>query len=179
MTENAMICSTLPVGATMCPAGHAPIDRAITVAGRPGVIYEVLIRFRGLVEPRAYVGGTPIGDHFRIGGAAQAGSGFNVYALRVSAPRQEYFLNDSGGPMDLALFPLDHLKRIPVEGGATVRLRLEDPDCRAVRNCDAVPPAPCRPQVVPGVPPAPSPFDGQFLQMDVIDVVARAAAPGG
>ena len=27
------------------------------------------------------------------------------------------------------------------------------------------------PIVVPGVPPAPLPYDGQFIQMDVIDVV--------
>jgi hypothetical protein len=174
MDSNPQLCRTLPAGAMTCPeGGHLSVDRPITMGGQPGVVYQVKIRFRGVVEPRAYVGGTAVGDRFRIGGMPQPGSGFNAYALSVSAPARVYYLNDSGGPMERVVFAIDHEKTIAIEGGATVRLQLEEPDCLEVRNCDALPPAPCRPVVVPGVPPAPAAFDGQFIQMDVVEVAAR------
>jgi hypothetical protein len=65
---------------------------------------------------------------------------------------------------------LDHQKTIIVEGGAKVTLRIVDPDCAMVRNCQSFASAACAPYVPADVPPAPKGFDGQLVQLDVVKV---------
>jgi hypothetical protein len=177
--QDGQLCADLPPGATACPtapAGNHPVDRMVTFGGRAGTVYQVTIRFRGVVEPRIYLGGMGTTDHFRIGGMPRQPSGFNSYSLTVSAPARTYFVNaDDGAGESRAVFPLDHQKTIAISGGATVRLQVEDPDCSQVRNCMDVAAATCRPVVPAGFPA----YNGQFVQMDVVTVRVPPMVPAG
>jgi hypothetical protein len=59
---------------------------------------------------------------------------------------------------------------VNIQGGATVELFVADSDCAMIRNCVDPSGNTCTPHVVPGIAPAPAPFDGQFLQMNVVSV---------
>lgn len=52
---------------------------------------------------------------------------------------------------------------ITVQAGATVTFKYTDDNTEQSRNFMDT--------VIPGVPPAPNPLDGQFLQVDVVSVV--------
>jgi hypothetical protein len=91
----------------------------------------------------------------------------------VSAPAQTYFLNSADADGELyRSFSVDHTQVIPIKSGATVTLQIVDPDCALVRNCQSFTGA-CSPYVLDGIPPAPAGFNGQFVHLDVIKVVAR------
>ncbi len=68
------------------------------------------------------------------------------------------------------MFTHDHQKAIAVPGGASVTLTVRDPDCAMVKNCQAADANASTPYVVPGVPPAPAAYNGQFVQIDVVSV---------
>jgi hypothetical protein len=61
---------------------------------------------------------------------------------------------------------VDYLARLPMNAGAQVTLTANSIDGREIMNkgIDA------GPVFVPGVPPYPAAYDGQFVQMDVISV---------
>ncbi len=142
-----------------------------TLAGDPKRQYDVTLRFRGVVEWESYAGGKAE-DHWYIGGHPDNGV-FNIYQLAVSAPAQVFYLNQVSGDGGLApVRSIDYQKTIRVQGGATVTLSADAQDGRLCSNTDDK----STPLVIAGVPPAPAPFDGQFIQMDVISVVP---APSG
>jgi len=143
-----------------------PADQTATLGGSPSVTYEVTLRFRGVVEEKGYFGGTKE-EHWQIGGAP-GGDLFNVYELNVSQPAQSYYVN-SGVSGVLHSYPLDYQKVIDVTGDATVTLSADPIDTAEIKNIDEA----GAPIVVPHVSPAPKPFDGQFVQMDVISVTAK------
>lgn len=164
------LCGSVADRLTKCPANGKVIERVLTMSGAPGTLYNVTLRVRGVVEPRTYVGGKDAGDHVYIGGAGQLPSNYDTISLAVSAPAQTFFFNSDTKPESYRVFTLDHQKTIIVEGGAKVTLRLVDPDCAMVRNCQSFASAACTPYVIPDVPPAPKGFDGQFVQLDVVKV---------
>lgn len=142
-----------------------PAVQTATLGGAAGATYAVTLRFRGVVEEKAYAGGTKE-DHWQIGGTP-ATDPFNVYELKVSDPAQSYFVN-SGSSYTMHSFPLDYQKTIQVKGGSQVILSADPIDTGEIKNVDAN----GAPLVVAGVPPAPASYDGQFVQMDVVSVVA-------
>lgn len=136
------------------------------LAGAAGTTYQVTLRFRGVVEQKAYTGG--VADGYFYTGGAEDGGAYNVYAMTVSSPAQTYFLN--AGASDITnCWPLDYTETIPIDAGATVTLTSQAKDGQEIKNRDAATGAPI---VVPDVPPAPDPFNGQFIQMDVVSVSA-------
>lgn len=151
----------------------ADVRQSTVMRGPPGALYDVVVRIRGVVEPRAYVGGTRLGDGgvpFVVRGAEampSAADAWNVYRLEVNDPAEHWSLNggQSGqyfcGTID-AVFP------IRVRTGATVSLFASSVDQRRsqIRNIDQS----RMPLIPPGVPPAPRAFDGQFLQLNVLSV---------
>jgi hypothetical protein len=143
-----------------------PADQTATLGGSPSVTYEVTLRFRGVVEEKGYVDGTKQ-DHWQIGGTPVSGP-FNVYELDVSEPAQSYYVN-SGVSGIMNSFPLDYQATIEVKGGAKVTLSADPIDTGEIKNHDEV----GAPIVIPDVPPAPKSFDGQFVQMDVVSVLAK------
>jgi hypothetical protein len=128
--------------------------------GEAGKRYQVTLRFRGVVEPMMYKGGTQVGEYFYIGGEKNNDT-YNVYQISVSSPKSHYFLNrrDKVGHQ---IFTIDYTQTIEIDGGATVTFHGDGQNGRLITNFKKL--------VVPDVPPAPKPFNGQFIQVDVVDV---------
>jgi len=129
--------------------------------GEKGKRYQVTLRFRGVVEPMMYKDGKMDGDHFYIGGAPNNGT-YNIYKLTVSSPPSHYFLNrqDKVGHV---IFTIDYTKTIEVDGGAKLTFHGDGQNGQLISNFDKL--------VVPDVAPAPKPFNGQFVQVNVVKVV--------
>ncbi|MBC8131612.1 MAG: hypothetical protein H7X95_01420 [Deltaproteobacteria bacterium] len=138
-------------------------EKSATLIGAPGVTYEIALRFRGVVEEKTYEGGTKDG-HWNVGGAP-ADDLYNVYKMDVSNPPQTFFLN-SGASNSGFCVGLDYTRTVRMAADSTVTLIADPIDGAQVENggTDGLP------VVVPGIPPAPSRYDGQFIQMDVVSV---------
>jgi hypothetical protein len=155
-----------PQHADICDAAVAKPIKTATLAGDPATTYDVTLRFRGVVEQQAYAGGRADGLWY-VGGRSDNGL-YNIYELATSAPAQVFYLN--AGHASLAyVWPLDYQQTIRIQGGSTVTLIADPQDGSLVSNVDEH----GKPIVVPGVPPAPAPFDGQFIQMDVVSVTGK------
>jgi hypothetical protein len=166
------LCESVAMRTTNCPQGGKVVSHTVTIGGKEGATYDVSVRIRGVLEPKVYTGGKDAGNHFYIGGTAHA-SNYNIFSIAVSAPAQTYFLNSADADGELyRSFSVDHTQVIPIKSGATVTLQIVDPDCALVRNCQSFTGA-CSPYVLDGIPPAPAGFNGQFVHLDVIKVVAR------
>jgi hypothetical protein len=135
-----------------------------TFSGAPGVIHDVTIRVRGVVEPKNFTGGTVEHDHFQIGGTPDVDH-YNFYSLKVSDPAQSYTVNRHEKKVGHFLFAIDYTVTVPIRGGATVTLGAYDDNDISIANHQNI--------VVPEIPPAPAPFDGQFFQLDVVSVAPR------
>lgn len=150
-------CHTLPADAV--------ISRTLTFGGTPGTTYEVTLRVRGLVEAKPITGGT--GDSwFVVGGTANDNAHETALKLSVASPAQHYFFNKHEVMGDV-LYKVDYMAKIKVEGGSSITFTANDivpagdqGDIASNWNL----------QVVEGIPPAPLPFDGQFVQFNVVSV---------
>ena len=129
--------------------------------GEPGKRYEVTLRFRGVVEPMMYKDGKKDGDYFYIGGKPNNNT-YNIYKIGISSPSSHFFLNRQDR-VGHKIFTIDYKKTIEIEGGATVTLSGDGQNGRLITNFKKL--------VVPGIAPAPKPFHGQFVQIDVVDVI--------
>ena len=128
--------------------------------GDPGKRYRVTLRFRGVVEPMMYKNGEMDGDYFYRGGEPNNGT-YNIYKLSTSSPPAHYFLNRQD-KVGHRIFTIDYEKTIEIECGATVTFLGNGQNGRLITNFSKL--------GVPDVPPAPQPFNGQFVQMDVVKV---------
>lgn len=135
-----------------------------TFGGEPGVMYDVTLHVRGVVEPKNFTGGEVQFDHFQTGGEPVKND-YNFYSLRVSEPAATYTVNRNAEKVGHYTFPIDYRVTIPVRGGATVTMGAYDSNDVAIANHQK--------HVVAGVAPAPAPFDGQFFQVDVESVKER------
>lgn len=150
---------TAPPNPTLCDCADSSV--AVTVGGTAGVTYDVGVRIRGVMERGSYVNGTANGMWY-VGGATDS-SILTVAALEVSAPPETYYLNQlaTGG----GLHVLDYEVTLPIAGGATVTLFMSATDAREVADSTTA--------VIPGVQTTPSPYLGQFAQIDVVSVTPR------
>jgi hypothetical protein len=135
-----------------------------TLGGKPDVVYDVTIRVRGVVEPKNFTGGTVEHEHFQAGGTPDVDH-YNFYSLKVSEPAQDYTVNRHQQKVGHFLFAIDYTVTIPIRGGATVTMGEYDDNDISIANHQNI--------VVPAVPPAPAPFDGQFFQIDVVAATPR------
>ena len=128
--------------------------------GEKGKKYAVTLRFRGVVEPMMYKNGKQVGDYFYIGGEKNNGT-YNVYQISVSSPKSHYFLNrqDKVGHQ---IFTIDYTQTIEIDGGATITFHGDGQNGRLITNFKKL--------VVPDIAPAPKPYNGQFVQVDVVEV---------
>jgi hypothetical protein len=132
-----------------------------TFGGEKGKRYKVTLRFRGVVEPMMYKGGKKDGDYFYIGGEPNNAT-YNIYKITISSPASHYYLNRQD-KVGHRVFVIDYTKTIEIDGGATVTFLGDGQNGRLISNFPKL--------VVPDVAPAPKPFNGQFVQMDVVGVV--------
>lgn len=145
--------------------------KEITFGGEAGTTYEVTIRIRGVTEPRTYeLDGKVVNPgpkpSFLVGGTPVPGNDYNVYRIVVSKPAQTYHLN-AYRQVGHMTFDVDYQATIKVEGKALVSMEGQDSNQEEISNYHRY--------VIPGIPPAPNPFNGQFLQLDVVSV--RTVAP--
>jgi hypothetical protein len=131
-----------------------------TFGGEKGKRYKVALRFRGVVEPMMYKDGTQVGDYFYIGGAPNNAT-YNIYQISISSPKSHYYLNRQD-KVGHKIFTIDYTQTIEIDGGATVTFHGDGQNGQLITNFKKL--------VVPDVAPAPQPFNGQFIQVDVVDV---------
>jgi hypothetical protein len=147
--------------ATDDPATNDKFTDVKKFGGQPGKRYKVTIRVRGVVEPMMYKDGQMDGDYFYIGGTPNNAT-YNIYQLTVSAPESHYFFNRQD-TIGHRIFTIDYTKTIEIAGGATLTFHGDGQNGRMITNFLKL--------VVPEVPPAPKPYNGQFIQLNVTDVV--------
>jgi len=154
--------------AELCTTPGGPVVVSATLAGAAGTTYDVTLRFRGVVEPKTYTGGTR--DGFWQEGGAPAADTANIYSLEVSDPAGVFYVNagTTRPSTDLYCDALDFTRTVPMSAGAAVTLSAAPLDALQILNRDMSGAA----LVIPDVPPAPAAFDGQFVQMDVLSVTA-------
>ena len=132
-----------------------------TFGGEKGKKYNVTLRFRGVVEPMKYKDGKKDGDYFYISGEPDNGT-YNIYKITIGSPDSHYYLNrqDTVGHR---VFTIDYTKTIEIAGGTTITFHGNGQNGLMISNAAKL--------VVPDVEPAPKPFNGQFIQVNVLDVV--------
>jgi hypothetical protein len=131
-----------------------------TFEGEKGKRYKVTLRFRGVVEPMMYKNGKMDGEYFYIGGEPNNGT-YNIYKITISSPPSHYFLNRQD-KVGHRIFTIDYTKTIEIDGGATVTFLGDGQNGRLISNFAKL--------VVPDIAPAPEPYNGQFVQVNVVDV---------
>jgi hypothetical protein len=164
------LCLVLAPGKTQasdCPAGtgYTSVDKTLTFGGKPGTTYQVTLHVRGSIETGDYT--VAADDGWGVGGTFKSGSVHLNMSLDISSPKQTFHPNDKGGGGQVQTF--DYTKTIMIEGGATIHMGASDTDCDMHRYCKPNS-SPCEGYVIPGITPAPAPFDGSFLQIDVVSV---------
>jgi hypothetical protein len=155
-------------GAVEDPTVTLRRETVVTFGGDAGVVYDVQIRIRGLVEPKDFTGGKVQENHFQIGGTPGTND-YNIYAVEVGDPAQIYTLNRNEMGIGHYTFIVDYTVTIPIAAGAEVVMSMVDPNDIAIANPGGASGS-TDPYVVPDIPPFPEPFYGQFLQMDVLSV---------
>ena len=134
------------------------------LGGDPNVVYDVKLHVRGDTEPNTYTGGKLEQDRFYTGGQTST-PGYTAYMLSVADPKEVYFFNYNPTTSHIH-FLIDYEVVIPMRGGSTVTFDVNGgksvPDGHGVSNREQL--------VVPGIPPAPDPFNGQLVQFDVVSV---------
>jgi hypothetical protein len=124
-----------------------------------------------VVEQRTYTGdpaGPATGENanfFSTGGTSSNTDTWNIYDVIVSAPSSKWHMN-SGTSGNTFADRIDYVATLQATAGATITVHADSVDLAQARN---------RSQgdqfiLVPGVPPYPAPFYGQFVQIDVVSV---------
>jgi len=108
-----------------------------------------------------YKDGKMDGDYFYIGGTPNNAT-YNIYQLTVSSPESHFIFNRQDA-VGHKIFTIDYTKTIEIDGGATLTFHGDGQNGRMITNFLKL--------VVPDVAPAPAPYNGQFIQLNVVDVV--------
>ena len=148
------------------------VEKTVTFGGKAGVVHDVTLRIRAIVEPTTIEGGeAPLADHpyYMVGGTVRAKE-WSAWHIEVSNPKQTYWLNHYP-KVGHTIYKEDFEATIPIAGGASVVVRVVDGNDRQIDNNE--PGRPDRMQIIKGVldtPPA-----GQVLRLDVVKVSAPRA----
>lgn len=161
--ELPCIAPYQPAPEYVCVSGPDQTTTA-TLTGRPGTTYEITLHVRGVVETTTYQGGmgTPISR-----GGTPSGDAWNIYRLDISSPAQRWFLNNGETGLYYCRV-IDERFTVQADGQArfTLFASTVDGNRSEIRNRGLDGGA----LLVPSL--SPTPFDGQFLQMDVESVRA-------
>jgi len=146
------------------------VEKAVTLGGKAGVVYDVRLRVRGLFEPTTIKGGeAPDAAHpyYQVAGIIGARD-WSAWHIEVSEPKQTYWLNHYPR-VGHTIYKEDFEATIPMAAGATVTVRVVDGNDRQMDNAE--PNRADRMQTIEGV--TEKPLDGQMLRLDVVRVTAR------
>ncbi len=157
-------------GATpFCATGGAG-SKTATLTGTTGASYQLSVRVRGVVEQKSYVGssrGTATGTNagfFAVNGTP-AVDGWNIYSMIVAQPSYTAYFN-AGMSGHAYVDGVDYTATMKVAASTTLTLGCDPRDGLEAPNVASG----GGPIVIPGIPPAPAAFGGQFLQLDVTTV---------
>jgi hypothetical protein len=174
-------------------SGVITTDKTLTVGGDPNKLYTITLHIQGEVEAKRYDGGqdqssqgaSPKADGFCVGGKPNGGDFYNVYMLRTSSPKQDYFFNSLQPPgvSNHTTYGIDYTAKVKANGGSMIRMIAADRNCSMIRNCGPqensgnVCAAPIVVQNMDPVAVSKNPsfdftkaFDGQWVVMVVTDV---------
>lgn len=155
-------CTSTNPGPGSCTAQFTNYSESGVVGGTPGQTYILNLRFRGVVEQNSYAGGEQDGYWYTDGHPNN--SSYNVYKLEISDPEQYYYIN--AGTAGIAhTWALDYNKSLEAKAGATITLSVDTADSALITNYDEN----ATPIIIPGIAPAPNSYNGQFLQLDLIN----------
>ncbi|HKP59754.1 MAG TPA: hypothetical protein VJV78_23685, partial [Polyangiales bacterium] len=159
------------------PAGMMRIEKQVKLGGTPGTVYSVKLRVRGIWEPTKIDGGErPFAKDkipFTVGGMLPSGTGssdavsYQQYSIKVSEPKQTYWLNDHGY-LAHDIHKMDYQATLQIAGGASVTVTMNDGNEREIANWtkdyfEGVPPYDTKPSL------------GQSLRLDVVSVTTGSA----
>jgi hypothetical protein len=153
-------CQDPADGSKVCD-GPKTVNDTKVLDGDAKTLFNIKLRFRGIVEPKTYTGGQNDGAYWQIGGTP-GGDAWNIYKLEISSPRQEYYLNraESTG---FVVYKIDYEKSLQAHGGATVTITADTRDARQIANFTNF--------TVPGV--EDTAYNGQFIQINVVEIKAE------
>ncbi len=166
------LCAATPVMPTLraempCTGGECAggstcftdndIDESVVMNGDPGVTYGVLLAVRGVLEHQEYDG--QCDGQWCVGGNAPLNP-WNEVTITISDPPAEYHPNNGAAGV-FEVFAIDEERTVAITAGATITITIDGNGSCSIDNSQAI--------VIPGVPPDPQPFDGQFLQLDLLD----------
>jgi hypothetical protein len=103
------------------------LEKPFTFGGKPGTVYDVKLRIRGIFEPTTIKGGEtalPAYPYYQVGGAIGARD-WSAWHIEVSEPKQTYWLNHYQ-KVSHTIYNEDFEATIPVAGGASVVVRVVD-----------------------------------------------------
>lgn len=155
---------TISTNVCRCPEQH---ERTIRFPGSTSQTYQVTFRFRGVVEEKTYKGGSNDGAFWQEGGIPEPDDPWNAYKLTISHPPQSYYLN-RGQSGQYHCVSFDYTKKLKIQGGASITISGESFDAAEIINVNQQ----GKPLRVSGIPPYPSAYKGQFIQMDIMKVEA-------
>jgi hypothetical protein len=155
------------------PTGTQRIEKAVTLGGTSGSVYNVTLRVRGIWEPTKIQGGERPNQEnpFNIGGTVPPGSAssdainYQQYSIQVAEPKQTFWLNDH---QYLAhdIHREDYTVTVPIAGGAKVSVIMNDGNDRQIANWTKA--------LFNDLPPYDkTPSLGQLLRLDVVSVTVR------
>ena len=146
------------------------LEKPVTFGGTEGVVYDVRLRIRAIVEPTTIRDGeTPYAEHpyYQVGGTIRARD-WSAWHIEVSNPKQTFWLNHYP-KVSHTIYLEDFEATIPIAGGASAVVRVIDGNDRQMDNSEQG--RPDRLQIIKGV--VDKPLDGQMLRLDVVRVAAR------
>jgi hypothetical protein len=145
-------------------------QKSFTFGGRPGMVYDVTLRIRGLFEPTTIAGGVaPDAAHpYFVAGGQDRTTDYSRWHIDVSEPAQTYTLNHYPS-VSHTIYKEDFEVTIPVAGGAGILVQAIDGNDRQIDN--GAKGRPDRQQILEGV--ADTPRPGQLLRLDIVRVLPR------
>jgi hypothetical protein len=171
-------CLSVP-NPLMCSQTNPQIQTG-AVSGNSLSLYNITLRFRGIVEPKIYYGGSSIGGQgaFYAGGNP-ANDSNNIYALTVSDPPQKFYLN---ADLPLVVNVIDFIVSFMIHGGASISLTANTGSLQPICwhmffffqlifcSVDGFGGANIDSLKVPNISPAPQAYNGQFVQLDLVSM---------
>lgn len=144
----------------LCVSDNGDEDMA-NFDGEPGTTYDVTLHIRGVTEEKSYTMGTADG-YWYVGGRA-GNDDWATAGLEIDDPPATYFVNAGTSGLDWCV-GLDYQRTVRMRAGALVRIWGFTRNSLSNRNIDDD----GTPIVIPGAPPDPMPYDGQFVQIDLV-----------
>jgi hypothetical protein len=141
-------------------------EHSFTFGGKPGIVYEVTLRIRGIFEPTTISGGNtpdPAHPYFKVGGTVST-LDWSQWGIEVSEPKQTYWLNHYSS-VGHTIYNEDFEATLVVAAGTKVVIRVADGNDRQIDNGKF---GPDRQQIIPGI--VDHPLPGQMLRIDVVRV---------